>query len=215
MCLENVCAHVFFFLVTYQHLLLPPKPQKTHQTLSSDGSIWSGLQTSNKPMSPQGRHYPSHLPDFLHAHMHIHTLDSEMPWVCVVIIKWQMTLWVAATLKWNVFLKAGGNRPCKRQSRLRKFRQGRDRHTRTHMHTLHALIRGIYCKFIFLKYRSLCKCIFPFSECCLVFLVEFVIEFSFEFLSVSLKLVHFFVVHLCNCYLFPVSSTFRQFRTET
>lgn len=44
-------------------------------------------------------------------------------WVCFVIIKWQMTLWAAATLKWNVFFKAGGNRLCKYQSKLRKFRQ--------------------------------------------------------------------------------------------
>lgn len=39
-----------------------------------------------------------------------------------------MTLRAAATLKWNVFFKAGGIRLCKRQSRLRKFRQGRERH---------------------------------------------------------------------------------------
>lgn len=39
-----------------------------------------------------------------------------------------MTLRAAATLKWNVFFKAAGNRLCERQSRLWKFRQGREKH---------------------------------------------------------------------------------------
>ncbi len=73
---------------------------------------------------------PPRLPSRTYTHSTVKCL-----WVCFVIIKWQTTLWAAATLKWNVFFKAGGNRPCKRQSRLRKFRQGRETHTHTHAHT--------------------------------------------------------------------------------
>lgn len=104
MSLENVCV---FFVVT----------EVSNHVFTNFKPVYE-LTRTPPPLSPR------RLPSRTYTHLTVKCL-----WVCFVIIKWQMTLWAAATLKWNVFFKAGGNRPCKRQSRLRKFGQSKERHT--------------------------------------------------------------------------------------
>lgn len=93
-----------------------------HPTLACDGSFSaaercghvSKVQTSLRALKDSAA-TPARL---LLPHTH---LTETCLWVFSVIIKWQMTLRGAATLKWNVFFKAAGKGSFKRQSRLRKF----------------------------------------------------------------------------------------------
>lgn len=122
-------------------------------------SIWSRLESSKQvyelPRTPPSLS-PRRLPSCTYTHLTVKCL-----WVCFVIMKWQMTLWAAATLKWNVLFKAGGNRSCERQSRLRKFGQSREKtHTHTHRHS------QLGSSNLYLFWAHLCNCYYFLSPLC-------------------------------------------------
>lgn len=135
-----------FFVVTHQHFSLCRTIVHTHSTHTPSLLHWQEylITSSNfKQVCELTRTPPPLSPPRLPSRTYTH-LTVKCLWVCFVIIKWQMTLWAAATLKWNVFFKAGGNRPRKRQSRLRKFGQSGERHT--HAHTQRLAFKSIFMK---------------------------------------------------------------------